>query len=280
MSLKRFVGLKDVRAKFRETFPRPSFERCQDMLAIPLTKNYSPVGTAFDYLLRFYLEGTHSLAQAKYWVANRALMELRGTRFYGLGEKIVDDAKHNHSLYLQDGQLTDELLRSCLLLAQLDPVFRRKGYIPIDLGKIDDLDIADLRNLIAIVTEQTFRPNQLCLLDPTFGMASALVGGADTDLVIDDTLIDIKTTKDPTLQRAYLNQLIGYYFLYLLGGIDGAPEKHRINNLGIYFSRYGRLFTFPVNVIASEQVISDFSRWFVARAEQEYGTKWEILRTL
>jgi hypothetical protein len=40
-------------------------------------------------------------------------------------------------------------------------------------------------------------------LNPDFGFASKLVGGADADIVLDSTLIDIKTVKAATLKPEY-----------------------------------------------------------------------------
>ena len=82
-----------------------------------------------------------------------------------------------------------------------------------------------------------FKTESLCILNPIFGRASGLVGGADCDLVIDDTLIDIKTTKYLALKREYFNQLIGYYVLSKIDQIQGAPRGYAIRRLGIYFSR-------------------------------------------
>lgn len=48
------------------------------------------------------------------------------------------------------------------------------------------------------------------------------------DLLLDNSLIDIKTTKYLELKRDYLNQLIGYYILFLIGGIDDGPSKTNI----------------------------------------------------
>jgi hypothetical protein len=49
---------------------------------------------------------------------------------------IVEEAKHHHFQYLQTGILTQEILRSALLLAQIDP-FSRAGklYEPFGIVK-------------------------------------------------------------------------------------------------------------------------------------------------
>ncbi len=109
--------------------------------------------------------------------------------------------------------------------------------------------------------------------------------------MLDHTLIDIKAVKALEFKRNYLDQLLGYYTLYRLGGtrngskeleiyekrnrvpfqgsdsIVGAPKDHKITHLGIYFARHSYLFTFPVDVFINEKVYSDFLSWFRDRAK-------------
>ena len=60
------------------------------------------------------------------------------------------------------------------------------------IGVVHKDDVQDLKNLISVVDKKLFTAKSLCLVNPSFGSASVLVGGADTDLVMDDTLIDIR----------------------------------------------------------------------------------------
>ena len=46
---------KELRDKINSAFLRPKLEN-KPLLAEPLTKNYSLVGIAFDYIFRFFLE--------------------------------------------------------------------------------------------------------------------------------------------------------------------------------------------------------------------------------
>jgi len=122
-------------------------------------------------------------------------------------EKTIQYAKKAHSEYINTGIMNHDLFKAVLLLAQIDSVYReganaiyRNGFL--DESSIDENDIKDLQNLISIVKPEYFKSRKICILNPTFGKASRLVGGADCDLVIDDAIIDIKTTKklDLTLQ--------------------------------------------------------------------------------
>jgi hypothetical protein len=279
LSLTSFLKSREVRAKFGEIFAKPRV-KLGSLTAPPLTKNYSLVGTAFDYLLRFQLEHWYTRSQGKYWIAEVAVKLLKlETELYEQADRIIRTARERHSHFVQTGELSDDLLVSCLELAQLDPIFRRAGYVPQIRTPHTD-DVLDLRNLLALVKHNTFEPKHICLLDPTFGSASLLVGGADVDLVVDQTIIDIKTTKKPNLQRDHFNQIIGYYILYRLGNVDGLPEAHQITHIGLYFSRFGELVKFPVEEIIPGDVISSFEAWFIEQAEQRFGTDFDKLRKI
>lgn len=272
MSLTSLLNLKDVKAKFREVFPKPKITD-GELVAAPVTQNYMLVGTAFDYLLRFYLEQRYPFAVAQPWIASHA--EFLVKPHSGLHKRvtlILEDAKKQYDDFLTKGVVTDVLLRSCLLLAQLDPIFRRNAVVP-DLGQINDGDVLDLRQLLASVRSEIFHPQSVCLLDPSFGAGSVLVGGADIDLVLDDTLVEIKTTKQPRLQQDHYNQIIGYYLLSKVGGIDGAPSGHTIQNVAIYSARYATLHVFPIEKIASQATFASFAQWFSERAKQEFRNK-------
>lgn len=270
MSLTSFLDIRDVRERFRMEFPKPQLAITKELSAPPRTTHYALVGTAFDYLLRFYLQHLNHKAIAERWIAEISLeMLANDVRLYRKASKIVSEAKENHRKFLKTGKFDDDLLKSALLLAQLDPIFRAL-VIDENIGVIHDDDVEDLRKLISIADSKIFKANDICLLDPTFGEASTLVGGADVDLVIDDTMIDIKTTKNLELTRKYYDQLIGYYTLFKIGGLDGMPSKHEIKYLGIYFSRYAHLYTMNVKEITNEYSFPKFLEWFKERARREF----------
>ena len=50
MSLTSFIKAKDIRDRFAQEFEKPRLVESRELLAPPLTKSYSMVGTAFDYL--------------------------------------------------------------------------------------------------------------------------------------------------------------------------------------------------------------------------------------
>ncbi len=294
MSLTSLLQKQDVKQRFRQEFPMPTMAVEREIFAPPLSNHYSLVGTAFDYLMRFYLKRLNPDAVAGQWIAEQALSspllgsvvsyDLDVHRWVAIKERagiapsretelakkarsIIAQAKVNYADYLSLGQITDQLMESALQLAQLDPIFRA-GVIDENLGNVHKEDVDDLRKLIYLVEPQLFKASCLCLLDPTFGEASQLVGGADADLVIDDAIIDIKTTKNLKLERDYFNQLIGYLVLHEITGVGGLVPKPKITRLGIYFSRYAFLYMLDLGPVIHQDKFPVFVDWFIARAKQ------------
>lgn len=241
--LTEFIRFGDIRDKIRREFPRSKPLYCikKPLLAPPITGSYTQVGTAFDYLLRFYLKKINPKAKTKnYWIAEAAADLLPFGVLQRKAYRIILAARKNYETYLKKGKMNRLLMRSTLLLAQLDPIYRAY-VIDENLGSVKKEDIDDLHRLIAIVNPSDFAAKGKCLLNPTFGEGSLLVGGADADLIIGDTIIDIKTSKYLRFDRRAIDQLLGYYFLSLIRDSSRKSAKYRIRNLGIYYSRYGYL---------------------------------------
>ena len=246
MSLTSQLKRKEIYTEFQSVFQIPKIPNNIDLVCSPVTNHYALVGTAFDYLLRFFIKKNNPSSVTKDWVAENSLLKIEDdSKKHSVVKAIISDAKEEYQRYLSEGVITDELLSVTLKLAKIDSIYR-SGYFDPDIDKVDSGDIIDLKNLIKIVDINHFKSKNICLLNPTFGKASAMVGGADADIVIDDTLIDIKTTKYFSLKNKDYYQLIGYYILSQIGKIDGEDEKVQINNVAIYFSRHGKLVSFPV----------------------------------
>lgn len=333
MSLTSFLKNKDVKEMFAKEFKKPRIKINGDIKAPPITTHYSLVGTAFDYLMRFYLKYNDPQAKDWRWVAELAAIsavnreaqmskegyddpekipsgvpfKLIGGMYYPINLELPDETnfedtksliretddewilcERNKALatkakkiiyyskkvyieYLSSGIINDRIITASILLAQLDPIFRA-GYIDENIGVVDKGDVKDLKNLISLVPLNDFKAKSICLLNPTFGDASGLVGGADADLLIDNQLIDIKTTKKCDISRDMFNQIIGYYILGKIGSIGKRNfDISNVNEIGFYFSRYGIKYLYKVDEIIDENKLPSFIDWFKNRAKDEFN---------
>lgn len=255
----------DLRQKFRDEFLRPVFNLKADIKAHFLTKNFGIIGTAFDYLLRFTIQYHNKEKQIydREWVADSSFkaLEIKFKIVIFIFRERYDRARTNHKKFLKNGKVTNELIADTLFLAKLDLYFRT-GMIAPDMLTENDDDIKDLKKLHATINTGDFVCKKKCFLNPTFGKGSLMVGGADADIILDDTLIEIKVTKHLKLEREYLNQLIGYYILALVGGINDGHKGTLIKKVGIYFARHGKLWIVPLSDFGTSEKFKSFKMWF------------------
>lgn len=276
MSLTAFVARKPVKEAMQRAFVKPRLGVRCELLAPPLTRHYSLVGGAFDYLLRFAAERLNPGAIAGRWIAEHVLPFVPADAypdFVRAAEAAVVRARDQQTAYLRTGRASRALLESTLKLAKLDTIYRT-GVVDLvasTFDVIDPADVDDLAALLRLVDPADFRAEAVCVCNPTFGRASALVGGADGDLALDDLLIDVKTTSKCALPQETFHQLIGYYALACLGGIAGLPPEHHITRLGLYFARHGVLHVIPVDEIVDPETWPGFLAWFEQQAAAVYG---------
>lgn len=285
-SSKEFKPLRDL---LTESFPSPKLLTKEPLKAPPGTTNYMLIGKAFDYLLRFHLEKQFKgkVASTR-WVADSALRHFNDRTAGGIftrddehfdlpddelfkllrdkteSDKILnakvknqyDECKSIHLKWINSNSIEiSQLISVCLFLGRLDDV-ARNGFFAKDAFTLEpenEDDILDLTQLIQICDFKKFTPKRKIILNPGFGIASSLVGGADADVLVDDTLIEIKVTKELKVTRSFYNQLIGYYLLHLLGGVTKHKEI-KIRKLGIYFARHGFLWTCNVDEVGSREI--------------------------
>lgn len=293
----------ELRDKLKIDFIKPDFKLKTEVKAAPLTKNYGLVGTAFDYLMRFYLQyhNKGTFIQRDKWVADNAYKALTNylsrtkrkeiqTGFFNDKTfktkhllKIIKDqyaqTKKNYSQFILDGQFTNDLVTNSIYLAKLDVYYRTK-IIDQNFDFHNPDDVKDLNAIISLLDTQKFIAKEKCYFNPTFGKASSLVGGADADLILDNTLIDIKATKNLRLDRKHLNQVLGYYVLSLIGGINNKPSERPIENIGIYFARHGELWSIPINQLGDKSKFEEFRDWFISYVSHGRVTMKDMMETI
>ncbi|MBN2488736.1 MAG: hypothetical protein JXA98_06885 [Methanosarcinaceae archaeon] len=244
------------------------------MKAEPLTKNYSLVGTAFDYFILFYLKKKHlqeinepvwkaeiicnTMARGKLEISNHKLFEIP-TRFM-LNRRtplkdekkikqlvtLLDSAQNSYHKYIKTGVVSEEMLQSCFFLAKIETSLNSK--FDSNLHLIDQKDIEDLKNLINTLSSEAFYFKDQCIIKPSLGVTFH-PNLTEVDLLVDDTIIDIKATIEPNLTRAIFRQLVIYFILYNFNGATKFTLERPINNfsvnkMGIYFARHGVLYKF------------------------------------
>jgi hypothetical protein len=270
MSLTSFLDDNaDVREYLRTAFRKPENPRAATLVAPPLTKNPQMLGTAFDYLARWMIRsGNLEAIEREHWVADEAVRKLPDKKLQKRGREIVQKARATSKQFLKTGDLSDGVIAAAVSLAQLDTVFRTGRYVEL-VGTLPQAeDLADLRSLALALPLDRFKATDRCFLNPTFGDASLAIGGADADIIIDDLLLDIKVRKDAALRTEDFHQVLVYYLLYEIGGIDGLFYLPHISRVGFYSARYRLLTAWPVKELMTGVVsLDEVLQWLRRRLE-------------
>lgn len=298
MSLTSFVDMPDVRAKLKPLRPKLPRKLSAPVRVEPRSKRYMLVGTAFDYLLRFELQRRAPHAISERWVAEYApeiiwretdsasvgmdLMADAAPEQYMPPEEVakrartlLENAKAAVAEYLKvkapTAAMQAELAAHAIRLAKLDSVYRAWRLEP-GFEEASPEDVQDLIDLLAIVPFDDLLHDKVLLLNPTFGQASHLVGGADTDLIAGDLLVDFKTTKIGKIDVENLDQILGYLLLARKQrSVDrGFPV---INRLGLYFCRHGCLWSLEASAWTSNPEFPAIEQWFFQRADEVFGAR-------
>ena len=259
----------------------PKYARTLDvaLLAPPRGANPCLVGAAFDYACRFEIQRRNRRARQGAWVAEAALRRLpflarvsrlsrrRAAAMAKEASSRITRARRYLRRYVALTCPTDANRRTlaahAVCLARLDVIYRA-GLLDGALDAPSRSEVAEVAELIATMPGDLGRRGRV-LLNPTFGKFSVLVGGADADLITSGSLIDIKTTKHPKVEKAMVRQLVGYLILARAADCAGG-RLPPFDKLGIYFARHGHLWEMNVQDVISHEAWAATESWFLATA--------------
>lgn len=256
-----------VREFFESRFPSGRFKEVskawyETVRAAPIIcqppegVNPGTIGTAFDYRARLCwaaLEWADTVAAggARHTVGlgETDLGELA----LGLRDELARIAPARCGADLHRAA-EDRVCRCCYALALYEQFFRtlaaRTSSPLFDLGvdaSMEDVlalapqpavdDLAAMTRLLCkrypeLVAEQA-------VLNPKFD-GSGEIGGADADLILDRTLLELKTTRQDSFERVdHIYQLLGYALL-------DYSDEYRLSGIGVYLARRGLLVRWEI----------------------------------
>ncbi|WP_287999504.1 hypothetical protein [Acidiphilium sp.] len=256
----------EFRAWFKNIWPKVPISLSKDIVVdSKFGQGHSAViGTAFDYILRFKIKKLNRrrvrndswIAEA-YYERVRAFEEVREAfseeQFSHaiLIKKIIKSARGNLKKYISGDLELEDLCHDALMLTTIDVVMRT-GMFQEQVGEINEIYIDELKGMIKIIDDNNFIVKRQAVLNPNFGDASRLVDGADADLILDKTLLDVKTSKNLATKRAMFDQLVAYFMLSKIQGL------YEIENVGIYFARFGEIWSISVDQLFSGHDLNSY----------------------
>ncbi len=306
MSLLRFLAEPDVAAKIKPLRPKLPRKIPATLKVQPRSNRFMTVGTAFDYLLRFELQRRAPHAVVRRWVAENAADTFWQTDETGAslvavhGDAAAERAREDALRWIMTGEAVggaenvNVRIQAVVQAARkaVDSYVLKDAPTPSDqagaaqhairLGKLDDMcrasrfdptfeeaaqeDVEDLLAMLAMTPFESLLHDKVLLLNPTFGETSRLVGGADTDLIAGDMLIDFKTTKADSMDVKNLDQLLGYF---LLARRERQVQRTfpEIKRLALYFCRHAHLWSLNADAWTTHPDFPEVEQWFFKQAK-------------
>jgi hypothetical protein len=175
MSLTTFMGRSDVRAKMARDFPKPALLVQGSTRALPCGRHAALVGTAGDYLLRFYCEHRNPHAHTRRLVAEAGRRRMESfapsARVVALADEALAAAAHHREHVRATGEITRAAATNALALAQIDSVARTLRYNESWFTEPDGADVDDVMGVAALFPA---RPRERHLQQPRARRAALL----------------------------------------------------------------------------------------------------------
>lgn len=142
---------------------------------------------------------------------------------------------------------TNNIIQHCFFLAKLDICYR-KAAIPSDLSQFftpaTPDEVIEIKEM-ALKFGKSFiprvlRPESKIIFNPNFGFGECLIGETECDMIIDKTIIDLRTDIGTSYPRDRVTKSMVHFLLTEINRDFGNKENaFPIDNLVFYSARYG-----------------------------------------
>lgn len=290
-----FISKQSVRDQIATQFPNPG----SDVTTAPDVEHasyeHSLLGQAFDYLIRIWLESqctevhdphaggrfggdwTTTLGYTPSYNSRDVEWELTPSDEKEGINDALERADRKREQFLKTGMNVNDAIDAALVYSGLDlDIGFEDGTIQAN-SFADDV-VTELQELFHLVREHSELIGDSVIISPTFGERSFILEGHG-DFIVDRTLIDVKTTEEPSFKPQYWRQLLAYYVLndvhreLIASEVDTRAEEvpyPDLTTVGVYFARFGELQTIDMaDYLQPRAEYERFRAWFVDRAIEE-----------
>ena len=142
---------------------------------------------------------------------------------------------------------TNNIIQHCFFLAKLDICYR-KAAIPSDLSQFftpaTPDEVIEIKEMTLKFGKsfipRVLRPESKIIFNPNFGFGECLIGETECDMIIDKTIIDLRTDIGTSYPRDRVTKSMVHFLLTEINRDFGNKENaFPIDNLVFYSARYG-----------------------------------------
>lgn len=174
---------------------------------------------------------------------------------------------------------TNNIIQHCFFLAKLDICYR-KAAIPSDLSQFftpaTSDEVTEIREM-ALKFGKSFiprvlRPESKIIFNPNFGFGECLIGETECDMIIDKTIIDLRTDIGTSYPRDRVTKSMVHFILTEINRDFGNKENaFPIDNLVFYSARYGETEILSLEDIGTYDIDKAVNKFILAtNAEHKF----------
>lgn len=237
---------KNFRNRLKEILPFPKNIKLEyniKDLITPCHKSYSVAGTAIHYMV---YKSLYQKYKNKYNIDLKKVIE---PAVYGFSyiKNNINNIQEQSILevfknYLNNNKIDgSKVIKDYLILANLESIYRSGLWNNSLLSSNSDLLEKDLLNLNSYISSLELNITNRLELGFDFKILSKSITNGDGDLIIDNSIIDIKSSKDPKIDSSIWYQLILYYLFVVIN------KDTSIEYIGFYFVRINKLIKFKTS---------------------------------
>lgn len=162
--------------------------------------------------------------------------------------------------YYRNGRNLHDFPTVKSILMEYNDDIDKEIYRDIYINEIYPMEQLFCNNFIKAID---LKKDSNVIFNPSFGICSNKIGGADADIFIDGTLYDFKTTNSSKQKDKDLKQLYGYYLLWRVA--KNCREKtsfgnNQITKLAFYKARFGKIEYIDISQIDNNDLNASISK--------------------
>ncbi|MDD6645004.1 MAG: hypothetical protein PUE67_02985 [Oscillospiraceae bacterium] len=257
MIMSAIDGIMPEKRLFSTISGREAFSKGYNLCVEKSSKsdiNSTLIELAFRYIAKILVSAYSNDINCdplQYSVASRSIENLK----WRLSGEYYDELKERFDYgvmrvndYIETGEDSSEnIVQHCWFFAKLDICYRR-GAVPSDIGQFfQPATDEEVREVLALATKfrrsfipSVIKPTSRIIINPQFGFGEYLIGEVDCDMIIDNTIVDLRTDIGHSFPYERVAKSLLYYLLTEINSeFNDTDSAYPIRRLAFYSGRYG-----------------------------------------
>jgi len=301
MTLSEFLKRDNIAWTFSKILVFGQSNVPKPMISPPISQAQTIIIGATRYMIQFILQNLYPkrIVQANYWFLQNRYQISRALPNSEEYIQMIENTRRQlmQTNLLDKSQTVQRMLTSTAYATWTIAVMQRamqNSRTSDWLVPATPNDVEDIINIAQHINYGKFKRYRKIYINPSFAAVNLLTepdANSEVDLILDDTLVSIRTTSSSVILKEYFYYLWAYFtILYILKHniLESYPTDIQpidldllpnINNLAVWWTRYDYMLVIPVNIllfnVQNSKLFNSFDAfvdWFVVQLLAARGT--------